>query len=288
MVEETTPWDIDTRLKKPDLREVIERELPELAGRIVFSAPLPGATGIYPLDNKHLQLVEGERIERHVEGERFLVRINDMREDPGFYGLFPSNDHNLSQEYEELMEEDVVDEGRKKLLEKKALEIAKRRVGKFDELLHKWQEESGDAFILPFYHRYFVNEEGENPLLLTVVQDLSDGYEALTEENNPHKFSAAARHVPGLRHELEDTATAYAKVVGDLPHNAAFVPSDIIGRWDQFGLVKAGGQLSVALIDNEPFLDVKSEEMKTQSRQIGEMYKMLDQLPQSTPLKSAA
>lgn len=287
MAEVTTPWDIDTRLKKPDLREIVEKELPDLAERIVFSAPLPGGTGIYPMDDKRVRLVGEGESERQLEGGRFLVRINDMREDPGFYGLFPSNNHSLSQEYEELIDEGG-DAGRKRQLEQKALTIAKKRVAQFDELLERWQKASNDAFILPFYHRYFINEDSENPLLVTVVQDMSDGYTHLTAANDPTKFSDEARHIPGLRKELEDTVMAYAQVVGEAPHNAAYIPTDLIGRWEQFGLVKSADGLSAALIDIEPFLDVKSTEMTTQPRLLGSMFKQLEQLPHSTPLQKAA
>lgn len=227
------------------------------------------------------------KVERHVEGERFLVRINDMREDPGFYGLFPENDHELSRRYEELMSRRTRDEGQKRALEKEALEIAKQRVGQFDELLERWQKESGDTFILPFYHRYFINEESDHPLMVTVVQDFSDGYENLMVPDEPHEFSAAARHVPGLRGELTDTLQAYARIFDTLADDAP-VPTDIIGRWDQFGLVQAGGQQSVALIDNEPFLDAKAVEQRTQTTYIKRMARELQQLPQSTPLKDTA
>ena len=287
MAEEVTPWDIDTRLKTPDIRAAIERELPDLANRIVFAAPLPGGTGIYPIDGQHLRVTENAKVERQVEGSRFLVRINDMREDPGFYGLFPSNEHSLSQEYEEIVEE-AGDNARKRQLEQKALAVAKKRVAQFDDLLARWQSASGDAFILPFYHRYFINEDSENPLLVTVVQDMSAGYTHLTEANEPTKFSQEARHIPGLRDELEDVLTAYADVVGKLPHNAAYIPTDIIGRWDQFGLVEVDGVQSTALVDIEPFLDVKSTEMEIQPRLLGSMYKQLQQLPHSTPLQKAA
>lgn len=287
MAEEVTPWDIDTRLDTSSLAQIVKRELPDLANRIVFSAPLPGGTGIYPIDGQHLRVTDDAKVERRVEGERFLVRINDMREDPGFYGLFPSNDHSISQEYEELLDEGG-DDARKRQLEQKALGIAKKRVAQFDDLLERWQKASGDAFILPFYHRYFINEDSENPLLLTVVQDMSEGYTHLTAENDPTTFSQEARHIPGLREELEDVVLAYAKVVGEAPHNAAYIPTDLIGRWDQFGLVKVGDSHSAALVDVEPFLDVKSTEMSTQPPLLGEMIAQLDQLPRSTPLQKAA
>lgn len=287
MAEEYTPWDVDVRLKQSDIRAALERDLPELASRVAFFAPLPGGTGIYPLDNKHLRLTDQMEVERHVEGERFLVRINDMREDPGFYGLFPPNEHELSQEYESLNSRRGGNEARKRELEQQALEIAKKRVGQFDELLERWQQESGDAFILPFFHRYFINEQSEHPLLVTVVQDLSDGYEHLMVPNEPHVFSAAARHVPGLRGELTDTLQAYTRIFDSLPDDAP-VPTDIIGRWDQFGLVRAGGQQSVALIDNEPFLDAKAVEVRTQTTYIKRMARELQQLPQATPLKDIA
>ncbi len=287
MTEEFTPWDVDVRIKQPDIRAALERELPEIASRVAFSAPLAGGTDIYPLDNKHLRLTEDMKVERHVEGERFLVRINDMREDPGFYGLFPENDHELSRRYEELMSRRTRDEGQKQALEKEALEIAKQRVGQFDELLERWQKESGDTFILPFYHRYFINEESDHPLMVTVVQDFSDGYENLMVPDEPHEFSAAARHVPGLRGELTETIQAYARIFDTLADDAP-VPTDIIWRWDQFGLVQAGGQQSVALIDNEPFLDAKAVEQRTQTTYIKRMARELQQLPQSTPLKDTA
>lgn len=47
MAEEFTPWDVDVRIKQPDIRAALERELPEIASRVAFSAPLAGG-------NRHL------------------------------------------------------------------------------------------------------------------------------------------------------------------------------------------------------------------------------------------
>ncbi len=282
-----TPWDVEMRMQPSEMRAALERELPDLASRIAFFAPLPGGSGIYPVDHKHLRLTEDMKVERHAEKERFLVRINDMREDPGFYGLFPENDHELSRRYEEVMSRRTRDTEQKQALEKEALEIAKQRVAQFDELLERWQQESGDAFILPFYHRYYINEESDHPLMVTVVQDFSDGYEGLMDADRVHEFSQAARHVPGLRGELTDTLQAYARVFDSLPSDAP-VPTDIIGRWDQFGLVQASGQQSVALVDTDPFIDTKAAEERTQTTYIKRMARELQQLPQATPLKDIA
>ncbi len=279
MGEEESVWGTNQRVSRTELQDIMREALPFFGDRVALATPLAQATGIFPVDNAHCHVNDQGCV--HVEHDRskWLVRVHDLREDPGFYGLYPHSQHVLTASYEEAVKE--ADVGNQRRLEQRALDSAIGRIDQFDDFLRKWVTASNGVLVLPQYDRFYATAQSGNPLCLTVVEDVSDNLVHLTDPNDPHLFAQEVRGWAGLKGKLEKVYTSYARVAGAVPHNAAYIPTDLIGRWDQFVLLmREGGEYDICLPDIEPFVGVKKDEMRSQVYGIRTMAAMIsDQLP---------
>lgn len=278
MEEFGSSWEAEM-LNQNTVRRVVEESLPFIPA-VVWSAPVSKGLGIYPAETAEVYADPDGTVHVNETDKKWLVRVMHLREDPGYYNVYPGEEHRITEEYKDAKPGSPEATAR----EREALEYAKKRIGKFDELLHKMAERSQGAFKLPQYGRFY-SEDAKNPLLLTVVEYIEGA--DLMDPENAGTFSEEAKHTPGLRQKLDATYTAMATVAGELPHNAAFVPTDIIGGWRQFTLAKPnqpGGERDMYMHDLDPYVGVVSEERQNLAFGFRTMAKQMDQLLPSTPL----